>query len=71
MKLGVLTKVEAQNHPFRNVVTRALGSRGDPSVDLVEEPLEEGDTLLLCSTGPEGPVPDPTGRSPAPPGPWP
>jgi protein phosphatase len=51
VKLGFLNRSDAVRHPFRNVVTRALGSRGEVSVDLLEEPLEPGDRLLLCSDG--------------------
>jgi protein phosphatase len=51
IKLGFLTKEDAVRHPFRNVVTRALGSKEDVQVDLVEKPLEPGDSILLCSDG--------------------
>jgi len=51
VKLGFLTKEDAVRHPFRNVVTRALGSKEDVQVDLIEKPLQAGDTLLLCSDG--------------------
>jgi protein phosphatase len=51
VKLGFLTKSDASRHPFRNVVTRALGSREDVLVDMAEQPLEAGDVLLLCSDG--------------------
>lgn len=51
IKLGFLSKEDAVRHPFRNVVTRALGSKEDVQVDLVEKPLEPGDSVLLCSDG--------------------
>ncbi len=51
VKLGFLSRSDASRHPFRNVVTRALGSREDVTVDVAEEPLHEGDYLLLCSDG--------------------
>jgi serine/threonine protein phosphatase PrpC len=51
MKLGVLTKAEAANHPFRNVVTRALGGRDPIKADLTCEKMQDGDVLLLCSDG--------------------
>jgi len=51
VKLGFLTKNDASRHPFRNVVTRALGSREDIVVDMVEQALRRGDRLLLCSDG--------------------
>jgi protein phosphatase len=51
VKLGFLNRADAMRHPFRNVVTRALGSRGEVSVDLREEALRAGDRVLLCSDG--------------------
>lgn len=51
VKLGFLNRSDAIRHPFRNVVTRALGSRGEVSVDLIEEALQPGDRILLCSDG--------------------
>ncbi|MBI3448098.1 MAG: Stp1/IreP family PP2C-type Ser/Thr phosphatase [Acidobacteria bacterium] len=51
VKLGFLTKEDAVRHPFRNVVTRALGSKEDVQVDISEKPLQKDDTILLCSDG--------------------
>ena len=51
VKMGFLSRSDANRHPFRNVVTRALGSRDDVAVDLVEEGLKPDDILVLCSDG--------------------
>ena len=51
MKLGVLTRAEAATHPYRNVVTRALGGRDIIKADVTCQKLEPGDKLLLCSDG--------------------
>ena len=51
VKLGFLTKTDASRHPFRNVVTRALGSKDDVAVDLTEQGLKHGDYLILCTDG--------------------
>lgn len=51
LKQGFLTVENARNHPFRNVITQALGSGAEVQVDLMELPLKEGDLLLLCSDG--------------------
>ncbi len=51
VKLGLLSDDDAQHHPMRNIVTRALGNRPDVEVDVVEEPTRPGDTFLLCSDG--------------------
>ena len=48
---GKLTEEEAENHPQRSLVTRALGLEFHLEVDEFEEPLEQGDRLLLCSDG--------------------
>ena len=51
LRQGFLTLEHARNHPFRNVITQALGSGMDVKVDLLELPLYPKDTLLLCSDG--------------------
>lgn len=51
VKMGLLTDDAAQRHPMRNIVTRALGSRTDVLVDIVEEAMQPGDVFLLCSDG--------------------
>jgi protein phosphatase len=55
---GVLTRTEAERHPLKNVITRALGSGIAPDVDLVEETMQPGDVLLLCSDGLTGMLTD-------------
>lgn len=55
---GVLSCAEAASHPLKNVITRALGARDNLPVDLVEERLQPGDYLLLCSDGLTGMVND-------------
>ena len=51
VRQGLLSPEEARKHPWRNVVTRALGSKDRVEVDLDAEPLRPGDTILLCSDG--------------------
>lgn len=48
---GSLTLEEAQNHPQRNILTRALGIKEHPEIDLTQVKLEPGDKLLLCTDG--------------------
>ena len=55
---GVLSSAEAAAHPLKNVITRALGARDTLPVDLMEEHLQSGDALLLCSDGLTGMVTD-------------
>lgn len=58
VQLGILSEEEAQRHPFRNVITRALGSNGPMPVDTVTITPEDGDEVLLCSDGLNGMVSD-------------
>ncbi len=51
VRRGLLSDDDAQRHPMRNIVTRALGSRSDVSADLAVEPMRGGDVFLLCSDG--------------------
>lgn len=51
VKMGVLSDDEAQRHPMRNIVTRALGNRAELEVDLKQQEIQAGDTYLLCSDG--------------------
>jgi protein phosphatase len=48
---GRLDPADAADHPFRSVITRALGLERDVDVDVVEERLDPGDRVLLCSDG--------------------
>ena len=48
---GLLSAEEAERHPYKNVLSRNLGSRPDTKVDLLELEFKPGDRLLLCSDG--------------------
>jgi len=48
---GRLTPEEAQNHPQRAIITRALGIDADVAVDTYRIDLEPGDRLMICSDG--------------------
>ena len=51
VKLGTITEDQAENHAYRNLVTRCLGHRPGMQVDIFEHRLRAGDTVLLCSDG--------------------
>lgn len=55
---GRLTRAQADVHPQRNVLTRALGIEPDLTVDAWRVEVVDGDTLLLCSDGLFNEVPD-------------
>lgn len=48
---GLITAQEIYTHPRRNIITRSLGIQEDVEVDLFEEKLKNGTSLLLCSDG--------------------
>jgi PPM family protein phosphatase len=48
---GVLSLEQARQHPDASVLTRAIGSSSDVSLDISEVALQPRDALLLCSDG--------------------
>lgn len=57
---GHYTREEATQLVRKNIVTRALGVEPEVQVDVLEEPAEVGDVMLLCSDGLNDMVPDET-----------
>lgn len=51
VRSGQITALEAENHPRRNVVLRALGTEETVKVDIETIDWDEGSYLLLCSDG--------------------
>ena len=49
--LGEITRAEADHHPHRNVVTRALGATAEVDPDIWLLPARERQTFLICSDG--------------------
>lgn len=48
---GKITPEQAQMHPQKNQITRALGVESEVQVDYNEFDLQNGDKLLLCTDG--------------------
>ena len=48
---GQITRLEAHNHPERNVVTRALGAEAEVDADVWLLPARDRQTFLICSDG--------------------
>lgn len=48
---GRLTPEEAEQHPYRSVLTRAVGLDSSVEVDTYGVVLEDGDRILVCSDG--------------------
>lgn len=51
MRQGILTKEKAKKHPYRNVMTRAVGTETGVQVDIISWDKRPGDLWLLCSDG--------------------
>lgn len=59
VRAGSMTEADARQHPWRNVVTRALAGGDDPEIDVLDLAVTRGDRLLICSDGLSGVVPSP------------
>ena len=58
VRQGKLTPEEAEVHPQRSIITRALGPESDVQVDTFTHTARDGDVYLLCSDGLSGMVSD-------------
>ena len=51
IKLGAVSREEAEHHPQRSVVTRAVGTKPSVVADVKTHSAEDGDVYVLCSDG--------------------
>lgn len=51
IKDGRISKEEADTHPRRHVLTRALGTSLEVEIDIIDVDVDEGDVLLFCTDG--------------------
>jgi serine/threonine protein phosphatase PrpC len=51
VRFGQISKEDAEHHPRKNVLLRALGTEEKVEMDIKTIIFEEGDYLLLCSDG--------------------
>ena len=51
VRSGVLTPEEAERHPQRSAITRAVGTERAIDADVFTVPAEPGDLVLICSDG--------------------
>ena len=58
LNAGNLSEAQARDHPFKSVVTRALGGDRQVEVELRQFDVAPGDLYLLCSDGLTSMVPD-------------
>lgn len=48
---GKITPEEAEHHPNKNIITRAVGVNKAVEIDFEQIDLEDDDTLLICTDG--------------------
>jgi PPM family protein phosphatase len=58
VRMGSITPAEAEDHPQRSVILRAVGVDARVEVDVDEHDVADGDVYLLCSDGLSGMVRD-------------
>jgi protein phosphatase len=58
VKLGLMSKAEAETDRRKNIVTRCVGTHQDITVDTYRWSIVPGDMLLLCTDGLVNMVPD-------------
>lgn len=48
---GIITIEESRDHPYRHLITRAVGPRGTVEVDAFTKDLRFDDVVLICTDG--------------------
>jgi protein phosphatase len=51
VRMGRMSRTEAERSPLRNIITRALGTQGQVTPDIFDLEADPGDLFLLCSDG--------------------
>lgn len=51
VRAGRMTEEQAENHPSRNIINRALGAEPQVQIDLKTRLIDPGTSFLLCSDG--------------------
>ncbi len=51
VRMGELTEQQAQEHPGKNLITRAVGTDSSVTGDVFFPEIKQGDYILLCSDG--------------------
>lgn len=54
LEKGVLNEAEARSHEWRNLITRALGTKPQVAPDLVEITVQRGDIFVISTDGLHG-----------------
>ena len=59
LRANEISEAEASTHPYRHVLTRALGAAEDVEADVSRLDVRPGDVYLLCSDGVSGMLGEP------------
>jgi len=51
VRAGILTPAQAETHPRRNVISRAIGADSEVEAEIIEIEIDETTMLFLCSDG--------------------
>ncbi len=51
VRAGMITYEEAENHPRKHMLTRAIGADGEVQPDIELHAIQQGDIYMLCSDG--------------------
>lgn len=51
VRRGAISEAEAEQHPQRSILTRALGPESEVEVDTLSFAVRDGDVYMLCSDG--------------------
>ena len=54
LRANEISEAEASSHPYRHVLTRALGAAEDVNADVCRLDVRQGDVYVLCSDGVSG-----------------
>lgn len=51
VRLGGIKAEDARNHPYKNIITRAMGVKDEAEADFYEFRIKRGDKILMCTDG--------------------
>lgn len=51
VRKGVMTREQAEKSPLQNILTKALGTQKNPTLDMYEISITQGDKIILCTDG--------------------
>jgi serine/threonine protein phosphatase PrpC len=54
IKSGQISENDAENHPRKNILTRALGTENEVEIEIQCLPWQVGDVIMLCTDGLSG-----------------